>query len=81
MDIGRTPIISKAASPSWCGSDVKTNSRGQGVLSLGLRCFIGLFRFALGILPFRKLPLALLTVIVFPYLRDEKTGKGFYDSL
>ena len=49
--------------------------------NLGLRCFIGLFRFALGILPFRKLPLALFAVIVSPYLRDEKAGQGFYDSL
>ena len=24
LDIGRTPIISKAASPSWCGSDTRT---------------------------------------------------------
>lgn len=32
-------------------------------------------------LPLRKLPMALFTVIVFSYLREEKTGKGFYDSL
>ena len=32
-------------------------------------------------LPLRKLPLALFAVIVFPYLRDEEPGKGFYDSL
>jgi hypothetical protein len=57
------------------------NSGGQGIKSLGLRCFVGLFRFALCILPFRKLPLALFSVIVFPYLRDEKTGKSFYNSL
>ena len=81
MDIGRTPIISKAASPSWCGSDVETNSEGQGIKALASAVFIGLFRFALGILPFRKLPLALFAVIVFPYLRDEKTGKSFYNSL
>ena len=56
------------------------NSGGQGI-SLGLRCFVGLFRFALGILPFRKLPLALFAVIVFPYLRDEEAGKSFYNSL
>ena len=59
----------------------QNEQRRSRCVSLGLRCFIGLFRFTLGILPFRKLPLALLTVIVFPYLRDEKTGKGFYDSL
>ncbi len=81
MDIGRTPIISKAASPSWCGSDVETNSEGQGIKALASAVFIGLFRFALGILPFRKLPLALFAVIVFPYLRDKKTSKSFYDSL
>ena len=33
------------------------------------------------LLPLRKLPLALFAIIVFPYLRDEKTGKGFYNSL
>ena len=33
------------------------------------------------VLPLRKLPLALFAVIVFPYLRDEEPGKGFYDSL
>ena len=32
-------------------------------------------------LPLRKLPLALFAVIVFPYLRDEEAGKGFYNGL
>ena len=32
-------------------------------------------------LPLRKLPLALFAVIVFPYLRDEEPGKGFYNGL
>ena len=40
-----------------------------------------LFGYALCFLPLRKLPLALFAVIVFPYLRDKKTGKSFYDSL
>jgi hypothetical protein len=39
MDIGRTPIISKAALPSWCGSDVKTNSGGQGIKALASAAF------------------------------------------
>ena len=34
LDIGRTPIILRAALPSWCGSDVKTNSGGQGIKAL-----------------------------------------------
>ena len=46
--------------------------------ALASAVFIGLFRFALGILPFRKLPLALFAVTIFPYLRNEEAGKGFY---
>ena len=34
LDIGRTPIILRAALPSWCGSDVETNSGGQGIKAL-----------------------------------------------
>lgn len=30
MDITRTPIISKAVSPYWCGCSVKTETEGQG---------------------------------------------------
>ena len=81
MDIGRTPIVSKAALPSWCGSDVKTNRRGQGIKALASAVSIHLFDFALCFLPLRKLPLALFTIVVFPYLRDEEAGKGFYDGL
>ena len=81
LDIGRTPIISKAALPSWCGSDVKTNSGGQGIKALASAVSIHLFDFALCFLPLRKLPLALFAVIVFSYLRDEKAGKGFYNGL
>ena len=57
------------------------NNGGQGVKALPSVIFIRLFDFALCFLPLRKLPLALFAVIVFPYLRDEKTGKSFYDSL
>ena len=32
-------------------------------------------------LPLRKLSLALFTIVIFPYLRDEEPGKGFYDGL
>ena len=81
MDIGRTPIILRAALPSWCGSDVETNSGGQGVKALASAVFIGLLRFDLCVLPLRKLPLALFPVVVFSYLRDEEAGKGFYNSL
>ena len=81
MDIGRTPIISKAALPSWCGSDVKTTSGGQGVKTLTPAGSIHLFDFALCFLPLRKLSLALFAVIVFSYLRNKKAGKGFYNGL
>ena len=32
MDIARTPTFSKAALPSGCGCDVKTESEGQGIV-------------------------------------------------
>ena len=38
--------------------------------------FISLFRFDLCVLPLRKLPLALFTVVVFSYLRGEEAGRG-----
>ena len=81
LDIGRTPIISNAALPSWCGSDVKTNSGGQGVKALASAVSICLFDFALCFLPLCKLPLALFAAVIFPYLRNGEPGKGFYNSL
>ena len=64
-----------------------TIASGDKALTLYHRCSYTLtllhlvgFTF-LCFLPLRKLPLSLFAVIVFPYLRDEKTGKGFYDGL
>ena len=80
MDIGRTPIVSKAALPSWCGSDVKTNSGGQGIKALA-SAVLCLFGFGGCFLPFYKLTLALFAFIMFLYPWDKEPGKGFYDSL
>ena len=60
---------------------------GDKALTLYPRCsytltLLHLVGFAfLCLLPLRKLPLALFTVIVFSYLWDEKAGKGFYNGL
>ena len=51
------------------------------VFALASAVFIRLFSFALCFLPLHKLPLALFTVIVFPYLWNKKAGKGFYNGL
>ena len=64
-----------------------TIASGDKALTLYHRCSYTLtllhlvgFTF-LCFLPLRKLPLALCAVIVFPYLRDEEPGKGFYNGL
>ena len=40
MDIGRTPIISKAALLYWCGSDVKTKDGCQRLNAIDSRPFL-----------------------------------------
>ena len=64
-----------------------TIASGDKALTLYHRCSYTLtllhlvgFTF-LCFLPLRKLPLSLFAVIVFPYLRDEEPGKGFYNGL
>lgn len=57
------------------------SSGGQGVKTLTSAVYICLFSFALCFLPLRELPLALLAVILFSYLRGKETGKGLYTGL